>query len=538
MIHLRDYQTAAVDAAWRWLHVREGGGLLVLPTGSGKSIVQAALIERLYREYNGIRALLVTHQRELIDQNARKLRDVLGYGEPQIGIYCAGLGAKDVRQVTLASVQSIYRDPPAADVVIIDEAHGLGRDGGQYRTMLGHEALRGAKLIGMTATPYRMDSGRLDKGEDALFAGVAYDAAIMPLVEAGYLAPLTSKHGQVQADMSGAAVRMGDYAPADSERAALEVTEAAIAEAVRLAGERRKWLVFCVGLAHAAKAAECLQRAGVTCAMVSGETPGDERADILRRFKAGELRALCNVNVLTTGFDAPDIDCLIMLRPTLSAGLWVQMLGRGMRTAEGKRDCLVLDFAGNTRALGAVCDVEPIVIDGGKKKLLEKPKAKACDACQELNGLDATECVGCGASFVREVKHESRAYDGDIMTGKRAAAVPSIEIMPVRQVDFSRHLKEGRPDSVRVTYRLGLGVSVSEWVCVAHEGSARRRAVEWWAANVVCSRHPATVAEALERLPNEFRRPARLRICKSGKYYEIVGREYDKPPEQVTMVME
>src|SRR5690606_5650183 len=171
-----------------------------------------------------------------------------------------------------------------------------------------------------------------------IFTDIAHEVEIGPLVEAGWLCALRSKNGASEADLSGVKVRGGEYVPSEMEAAfnVDELVEKSLDEIEAHAVDRRKWLLFCAGIAHAERVLESLRRRGHRVELVTGETPIPERDAIIARFKAGELRALVNVSVLTTGFDAPDIDAVIMMRATKSAGLYYQMVGRAMRPHPSK----------------------------------------------------------------------------------------------------------------------------------------------------------------------------------------------------------
>ena len=216
-------------------------------------------------------------------------------------------------------------------------------------------------MIGFTATPYRLDSGMLHEGKGALFTDIAYEVSVRQLIDDGYLCPLVSKAAETKLDVSGVGSRGGEFIPGQLQAAVdlPEITEAAIDEVVRLGADRRSWLAFCAGVEHATHVAEAIRARGFTAATIFGDTPKPERDRIIAAFKRGEIRALASMGVLTTGFNAPGVDLIAMLRPTKSTGLYVQMAGRGTRLAPGKADCLVLDFAGNVARHGPIDAVKP-----------------------------------------------------------------------------------------------------------------------------------------------------------------------------------
>lgn len=525
-IELRDYQQAAIGAIYDFFKDRRGDGCLVVaPTGAGKSVIIGQFIKTAIEQYPQTRILVVTHVKELIQQNVKAM--LRQWPQANIGIYSAGLNRKEVhRQITFAGVQSIARNTRAighVDLVVVDEAHLIPR---KSDTLYGKlfTALRQAnpylKIIGLTATPYRLDSGSLVGGDDALFDGIAYDIPISMLVERGYLSPLVAKRPAAKIDLHGIKTKRGDYDTAQSEAAAMAITEAACDEIVALGRDRHSWLAFCVTVDHAHEVAEALRKRGIKAGVVTGDTNPAERARLIEEFKTADLRCLVSVGVLTTGFDAPETDLIAMLRPTQSTGLYMQIMGRGMRIAPEKSDCLVLDFAGNVMRHGPV-DLVPSN-PGHKKKA--KPTgedddptfpAKACPECDFIAPVALKVCRNCGYEWPdREIEHDTTASAAPVMT----ITAPPEQWEPVQDVEYKRHSKYGSPDSLRVTYLVG-GRPVSEWVCFEHVGYARQKAVQWW------SRHAGTtppddVTEAMERLA-EVRAPDEVVIAKDGKFERI-----------------
>ena len=206
----------------------------------------------------------------------------------------------------------------------------------------------------------------LHEGERRLFTDIAYEVSIRDLIDHGYLCPLISKMTNLTLDVGGVGSRGGEFI-AGQLQAAVDresITRAAIDEILAYGEGRRSWLLFCSGVEHATHVALALRDRGVSCATIFGDTPSAERDRIIAAFKRGEIRALASMGVLTTGFNAPAVDLIAMLRPTKSTGLYVQMAGRGTRLAPGKENCLVLDFAGNVARHGPIDAVKPTVETG------------------------------------------------------------------------------------------------------------------------------------------------------------------------------
>jgi hypothetical protein len=261
-----------------------------------------------------------------------------------IGIYSAGLKTRDTSSpVIVAGIQSVASKPYALgafDVVLIDEAHLVPlSDDTSYRKVI--KALRTqnphVRFIGLTATPYRLNTGLLHRGKNPLFTEIAYDVPVRDLIEQGYLCPLISKATIRRLDTTGVATRGGEYVAGALERAVdqEDVTNAIVDEMCRLFAGRNKWLVFCAGVQHAEHVAVALVLAGIAAAPVHGTLDPETRAARLRDFKEGKLRALTSMDVLTTGYDEPAIDAIALLRPTKSAGLYCLDEETQILTAKG-----------------------------------------------------------------------------------------------------------------------------------------------------------------------------------------------------------
>ena len=525
-LNLRPYQSAAVDAVFAYFECATGNPLVVLPTGTGKSVVLAALTQRAITGWPDTRILIATHQRELIQQNFMAL--LRAWPEAPAGIYSAGLSRRDIRaQILFAGIQSIHRHArqvQRCDLVLIDEAHLLGRsDSGMYRSFLAqlNEINAGLlKVVGFTATPYRLDSGMLHEGKERLFTDIAFQVPVLEMIQQGYLCPVVPKHTETQLDVGGVGTRGGEFIAKDLEAAVDrdEVTRAAVQEIVQHGEGRGSWLVFCAGVAHARHVRDAIRGHGISAETVTGDTPAPERDGILAAFKAGRLRCVTNANVLTTGFDAPGTDLIALLRPTKSVGLYVQMVGRGTRLAEGKDDCLVLDFAGNTARHGPIDTV-----DGRKKEKSEEPgeaPIKVCPECQTINHASVRHCIECDHEFPPPVvKVAPQAASNALLSTQQQAAW-----CDVTGVTYARHDKPGKPASLRVTYECGLARH-SEWVCFEHTGFPRDKAVGWWRRRAGNLRPPATVDEALGQL-SLLRTPIAIQVRPAGQYTEIAAARF------------
>ena len=537
MTTLRTYQQDAVDSVLSYWRAGGGNPLVDMATGLGKSVTIGSLTQDLLTTYPDMRALMLVHVKELVAQNAQALLRL--WPQAPVGIYSAGLGRRDVSQrIIFASIQSVYRRAAELgpfDLVLIDEAHLVPSAGeGMYRLLLDklREMRPDLRVCGFTATPFRMDSGRLDAGDARLFDEIVYSYGIGKGIDDKWLSPLISKRGAMEIDVSGVAKRGGEFVSGALEAAADQdvITQAAVREIMDYGQARRSWLVFCAGVKHAHHVREEFVRQGVSCEVISGDTHPAERQRHIEDFRAGRIRCLTNCNVLTTGFDAPSTDLIALLRPTLSPGLYVQMMGRGTRLADGKDDCLVLDFTGTARRLGPV---DTITVDRrpGKKGAPDAAKitdvrAKECPTCKTLAALNARTCVVCGHEWsLDSIRHEAEADDVAILSRDLKNRPP--EEIAVVTWSAKRHQKQGSPDSLRVSYSAGL-MSYPEWILLQHSGPSRYRAEKWWRAHGGAEPVPVTVDEALVRWA-EVTPPAFISVRKNGKWFDLVGRRFNTP---------
>ncbi|MFM2058425.1 MAG: Idiomarinaceae phage [Pseudomonadota bacterium] len=358
---LRPYQAQALDDLWRWFEANgDGDPVVEASVGAGKSVMIAELCRRVMAADASARILMCVHVKELVEQNLAKLVQVWP-GAP-VGVYSASVGSRQLgRAITYATIGSVARRAHLlgrVDLMIVDECHLISdRQDTMYRQLI--DELRRycphMRVIGWTGTAFRGDGIWLT--QQGLFTHVAARVTMGELLKQGFLAPLHSVATEQHIDTSGVRTSGADYvvsALAEVSDTA-ERVQAACAEIAALAADRKKWLVFAVTVDHAQHvAAELRSTHGVACAVVSATTPKTEREAHIAGLRSGRLRALVNVAVLTTGFDVPELDCIALLRATKSPVLYVQIAGRGMRTAPGKVDCLWLDFTDTTATLGPV----------------------------------------------------------------------------------------------------------------------------------------------------------------------------------------
>ena len=461
---LRYYQQEAIDETLKWLDTQHTHPLIVLPTGSGKTVVFTTIIKQLFDRDPDCRVLILAHRQELVSQAKDKLLSV--WPCAPCGILASGLKEFDASSpVVIASRDTLatpkrLEDAGEFDYIIVDEAHHVGLEkASRYQKIFNnfnttqHYA---PKIFGVTATPFRMGQGFIYGLEDEFFGGVSYQIGIPQLIKDGYLCRLSAFKVDDKAviDASTARVKFkgGDYRESDLEKLAMEdqTMLAIIADWIDKAYSkgRLSTVFFCVTVAHANKMCMLLQNAGIEAAVVTANTPNDERAEILEKFENGAINALCNVAVLTEGWDAPRTDCIALLRPTKSLGLYVQICGRGMRTWGDKKDCLLLDYGENMNRHGCIDRARP-----NSKPDDEENKIWICDSvtsaghlCLAVNDWVDKKCIECGADKPKmgeapprgepEISKDRVAAEGSVLSDETDLDIKEVE--KIKEVQFAR----------------------------------------------------------------------------------------------------
>lgn len=532
---LRDYQQRAIDSLYSWFRAgNTGHPCLVLPTGSGKSHIVAALCQDALTNWPETRILMASHVKEIVAQNADKLKQ--HWPNAPMGVYSAGLRQRRLGEpITFASIQSVHsrtREMGHIDLCLIDECHLIDTKAqGRYREMIGAllERNPNMRVIGLTATPWRLGHGRIDEGDDALFSDLIEPVTIEELVHKGHLAPLHSKHTDTELSTKGVHKRGGEYIESELERAVntdalnRSITEEIIARA----GDRKAWLLFAAGVSHAQSLADELNEHGIAAACVTGKTPKAERDRLIEQYKTGEIRALTNAQVLTTGFDYPDIDLIAMLRPTMSPVLYMQMAGRGLRPKSHTDHCLVLDFAANVSRHGPITGVAPPEPQGSDDG--EAP-VKVCPDCDELVHLSVMQCPECGHEFESQQddgSQELQLHNDDIMS-------LADSVIEVASWAWRPHTsRSSGKEMVKVTYYPAdlSGKPITEYLPVLHGGIAGQKAIrqlmdiatEAGASLPTDSQSMTALAEAMQQgtPPNE------VHYKMEGKWPRVSNRQWE-----------
>ncbi len=516
----RYYQSESAEAALKSIQKKGSNPICAVPTGAGKTIIICLIIIEYIKNNADKNILVVSHVKEILRQNYKELDNELN---ESIGLYSAGLSRKDVERVTVVGMQSGRNNPNEfknVGLVIVDECHLVSEyDQGIYRNFLSNF---NCNCIGVSATPFRA-SGYIHLSEEALFTEICYDLNsyenFNKLVKDGHLTQLYSKATDLKMEIpKGVGTVAGDYINNDldilfnNER----VTKAALEEVNEILKQKRykKILIFCINILHAERTSDLFNEMGIKSDFVHSKMEGS-RDEAIDKFKNGELDALTNVDVLTTGLDIPDIDMIVLLRPTKSISLYCQMVGRGLRTAEGKSHCLVLDFAGNVSRLGPVNDLH--IDQKGKPKKGGDAPTKECPECGCINHPIAKNCIACNYKFKFEVKIQATHADLDIT--KRVEP----KRLKVKSVSYFRHKKKNAADSFRIDFRVGLR-KFSKWLAVESTTLYAAPIAESEIPNMLKKGEtleaPYTVDKLLKN-QDKFKKPTAIVVDTNDKYPSI-----------------
>lgn len=515
------------------------------------------IIRDIYANWPGTgRVIVLTHSQELVEQDAKSIKWV--WPNASVSIYSSGLRQKDITgRVIVAGIQSfvnVAHEIESPSVVLIDEAHMIPA---AAETIYGRtlEILRekNPKLvcIGLTATPWRMKGGMLlDCG---LFNHLACDFAsrevFVRFVREGYLATLTTKSTDTQFDLTNVTTLANEFNQKQLANAVdiQSVTYQCCQEMVQKGASRKKWLIFAVSIAHAEHIAEMLNDMGIRTGVIHSKSTGN-REKIIDEFKKeeGGYRALVNMGVLTTGFDFPNIDLLVLMRPTKSNSLHVQILGRGTRpvfargfdlqTIAGRlaaiaagpkaMGCLVLDFANNIMRLGPIND--PILPTKKKKGRSDAPPMKVCPTCQSQWPGRTAVCGDCDYVFPPpsyDISAGASEHTAIAGIGDDTPQELDVRKIPVDMVSYALYNKPGKPTSIRAVYHCGM-ITYSSWLCFEHKGSAQGLARNWWKANTGNTDYPVSCDAFIGRKA-ELQKPVAINVWfKTKGHPEILSPVY------------
>ena len=533
----RDYQIEAVDSVFDYWknNNNQGNPCVVMPVGSGKSLTMAHFVKTCFLKFGDYmsKVLIVTHVKELIEQDYQAVVDY--WNGADIGIYSASLKAKCVNsKIVCCGVQSIAKNYKAlgkVNCIIIDECHLVPvKEETTYRRLISglKEINPKLKVVGFTGTPYRLDCGLIT--ENGIFDEITYNMCTVDkfqwLIDNHYLCDAIPRRPEFQIDVKDVGIRGGEFVEKELQLACdkEEVTRLALSETIKLAEDRKHWLVFCTGVEHANHVSEFLNEHGVPCTVISGDLDMTTRNERIEGFKSGKYRACANVNVLSTGFNFPDIDCLVMLRPTQSVSLYIQACGRGIRYSPNKENCLVLDFAGNVARLGCIND--PVPLKKKNKKVsgeLGQAPVKVCPKCHTYVSASANVCPCCNYEFPKVTQLTAHASLKEIIKKKTAEEEKTFEVSKVTYAKINT--KNGV--QLLVTYFSGIQKVAQDWVNMESAKSFSANIAKTWINyRNTTDYYPKDTQELLVMcLKGEFKEPKSI-VVKAINGYNRIAR-YD-----------
>lgn len=532
MIELRPYQKRIVDDLWTWFENNKKGNVcIVVPTGGGKSLIIAEIIKQAYQNW-GTKILKISHSREIIAQNAEAITDL--WPNVPLGIVSAGLNRKEWGEpITFAGVQSIRGKADwigKIELIIVDECHLIAHgEEGVYRDLINEltEINPYLRVIGLTASPYRLGHGMITDAP-AIFTDLIEPVTIPFLQSQGYLAKLRSKHTELTYNTAGVHKRGGEFIESELQKV-VDTTlqnEQAVAEVIVRAENRKHWLFFCTGIKHAIHIRDVVRSHGITCETITGEMGNTERDDIINRFKKGEIKAITNVNVLTIGFNFKNVDLIAMMRPTESPGLYLQIVGRGLRLKEHTDHCLILDFAGNIARHGPITAIKPPSKKGEGGGVAP---SKICPECYEIVYPTVKVCPGCGFQFPEAGPIGWRLSNVDIMGEEDE----KFELF-VKSWHWAIKKNKEEIEMVVCTY---YGANHSDPIlrrhyCVNHPGYTAIRAKKELLETMKKCGCPEAETDALSKSPH----PEKViyqKQKKNPKYFEILSEEWSQEYEEI-----
>ena len=427
---LRPYQEAAVSDACKALD-KHGNTIVVAPTGAGKTIMLSALVGERYKD--GKKILVMQHRDELVDQNKSKFERINPYITTSIvnGTVKNWDGNTIFSMVQTISRERNLRDRPKFDMIVVDESHHAAAD--TYLKVINavKEDNPNAEIVGFTATPNRGDG----KGLRSVFNNCSHQIEITTLIREGFLVPPKSYVvdcgvGEQLTNVS----RKGNDFDMEQVEAIMNhkvINDKVVTEWIERA-EGRKTVVFCSTIKHAEDLLKSFLEHDIDAKLVTGDTPKDERAETLHELAYGDLQVVVNVSVLTEGFDAPAVSCIVLTRPCSQKGTMVQMIGRGLRTIDPeefpgvvKTDCVVLDFGTSVLTHGSLEDA----VDLDDREKGEAP-LKECPECESYVPMGVQECPVCGHLFESE-KEEKEELSAFTMT-----EYDLMQMSPFRWIDL------------------------------------------------------------------------------------------------------
>jgi len=526
------------QAVLDYLFEEEGNPVVACPGGGGKSYVMAKLTKKFVTDWPGTRVILLAQDAKLLDQNSNELLRL--WPEAPIGIYSAGLKQRDTQSpIIFAGIQSVAKRAEEfgeRNIVIVDECDQIShKEETLYQKFIFDLKQVNPKLrvIGFTATAYRLGMGCLTNLDlwDKIVIDLTKTERFNWFVENEFLAPLVTKRTTHEIDVTNIAMKGGEFDEksmqevADTDELNLSVVE----ECIRYGAERKHWLVFASGVKHGHKLAKLFNSKGVPTVMLSGEDSMAHREEQEGLFRSGKVRCLVNCGLYGRGWNFPALDLVAWVRATQSTALWVQGTVRGTRTAPGKQNCMILDFAGNIRRLGPIND--PIIPSPRRKGEAVKGEApvKECPECHSYLHTRTMICPDCGYVFPPPSTIKKTASEAEIL--RKTSDSPIVEEFAVYGIRYKPSVSRSGNPYLGVSYMVGT-TTFKECVFFGHENNFLQRKVKmWWTYRGGNDPVPQDATEAAERAGNELKVPSLIRVDVAKKYPEVVGADFEAEPE-------
>lgn len=517
MLELRDDQKEAVNKTIEYLNDNRGNPVIIGPTGVGKSVIIAGLCSYVKNTWKASKILIMTHQSKLVEQDYEKLKFFFN----DVGIYSASLKEKTVKDITIGTVGTINKSATLFadyDLIIIDEAHNISNeDEGMYKKII--KIIPKAAIVGLSATPYRIKGGKI-YGKNRIFSGYSFNMSVLEAIEKGYICKPYSYSLEKNETWSKFSLKNGDFDEKELNEYFTE--DKKVNELCKDFTEKSKNCNYCIVFAISIEHAELIYRYLInnnysTCIVHSKMK--EDINKVIKDFQNKKYKYLINVNILTEGFDAPFIDCVIDATPTMSTSRYQQKIGRGMRIYPGKKGFLVLDYGGNIERHGCIDDPDIQFSELKPKKKGEAP-VKQCPNCGLMVHTKTRECPECKYKFPFSNKNKASL--------KELLSVNQNNILKIEW--FAPSIGE-KNEKKYVRLNIGsLTKDVSIFFFFDHTNFAKRNSILLW-AKFFGGPVPTNTQECYDFLLRIKDKPKYAQIVKNGKYYNVINLFKEDPNE-------
>jgi DNA repair protein RadD len=518
-MNLWPHQREALTAIWNDIQDSQTA-LCVSATGSGKSRIIAALLEKSIAAKPDIKCLVLFNRVTLLKQQADGLKELLP--DSSVSIYCGTAGEWDLSgQVVVGSIQSLDPDHLNFNLIIVDETHALNEEKGRYIEFLKHQMNENprTRVVGFTASPYNY-SGYI-YGKNKFYKRACYDKGIKYFVDKGFLVTPIAKRPEHQIDVSKLRVLKGEYRQddVDAQTMNLAMAKDQVIDALNRSEGRQKIVWACASINHAELIKSILLNENEDAVTLHSKMEWSERNLSEDKFRNGSARHLTFVTVISEGYDQRNIDCVVLMRPTKSPTLFVQTVGRGLRISEGKTTCLVLDYANVVSTLGPL--EAPVIQKKGKGSGNIEPSQKSCPECRTYVAPRTMLCPDCGYNWPKaDALKLNLTADENVSFFKK-----SIKTMQVNNVRLSHHISRNGNESYKLSY-MPPGIfldAINEYFPYKTVWGMRKFMIRAYELGIQIKEDPyEQVKERASKIP------VAIEYFLSGKYPEVQRLVYDE----------